>query len=85
MRWQQSLIPDKDLLKVKAEFSVNAVLAVVFVDSNRTEVKRFIGYSEKNINEYSSFINQYLAKNKIDIFKNEDVVRCSKIAVIVCR
>ncbi len=62
MDWQQLLISNDELLKVKAQFSVNAVITVIFIDSNKKELKRFVGYNEKNINEYSDFIHHYVSK-----------------------
>lgn len=63
MDWQQLLISNEEMLKVKAQFSVNAVPTVIFVDSNKKELKRFVGYDEKNINEYRDFIHHYVSKN----------------------
>lgn len=62
MPWQQFLIPNKDLLKIKAQFFVNAVPTIIFTDKNRKMIKRFEGFYESNITEYNNFINAHLTK-----------------------
>jgi thiol-disulfide isomerase/thioredoxin len=64
MPWEQFLIPYKDLLKIKAQFSVNAVPTIIFTDKNMKLIKRFEGYSETNIAEYTNSINEYLNKKE---------------------
>jgi len=64
MPWQQFLVPHNDLVKIKAQFTINSVPIVMFVDKNKHVLKRFSGYSDNNIMEYVDFINQYLTKNK---------------------
>jgi len=59
MNWEQYLIPNNDLLKIKAQFSINSIPTTIFLDSNHIEIKRFIGYSENNIKEYNDFIKEY--------------------------
>ena len=64
MAWQQLIIPLKDLLKVKAQFSINSVPTVIFIDKDMKEVKRYTGYNDTNITEYNNFVNEYLIKNE---------------------
>ena len=64
MPWQQFLIPHNDLMKIKSQFTINAVPVIIFVDKNKHELKRFTGYSENNVMEYDDFINEYLSKKK---------------------
>jgi thioredoxin-related protein len=62
MPWEQFSIPYTDLLKIKAQFSVNAVPTIIFTDKDRKLIKRFEGYSETNIAEYKNFIKEFLIK-----------------------
>ena len=62
MPWQQFLAPYKDLVKIKAQFTVNAIPVIIFLDKNKNELKRFVGYSENNVIMYDKFINEYLTK-----------------------
>ncbi len=64
MPWQQLLVPYNNLVKIKAQFTVNAVPVIIFVDKNKKEIKRFNGYSENNIIEYNNFIKEYINKIK---------------------
>jgi len=65
MPWQQFLIPHKDIIKIKAQFLIGAVPTVVFVSRDRTIVKKFVGFSEKNVEEYKYFITEYLTKDSV--------------------
>lgn len=64
MLWQQFLVPEGDSIKIKAQFTVNAVPIVIFIDNNMKELKRFVGYAKNNTNEYDNFINEYLNKKE---------------------
>jgi thiol-disulfide isomerase/thioredoxin len=63
MTWRQLLPPQSDLLKIQAQFSINSVPIVIFADKDRKEIKRFVGFSENNTEEYIKFINEFLERN----------------------
>jgi thioredoxin-like negative regulator of GroEL len=65
MPWQQFLIPYKDMIRIKAQFLIGAVPTVVFVNEDRKIVKKFVGFTEKNVQNYKDFITKFITKESV--------------------
>jgi thiol-disulfide isomerase/thioredoxin len=64
MQWEQLLVEADELSKIKAQFDVNLIPTVVFVNKDRKIIQRFVGYKTENIDIYSNFIDIFFSQNK---------------------
>ena len=56
MNWRQYLLPSDSISTIYARYNFNAIPLLVFIDVQGKELKRFQGFSEKNIDLYREFI-----------------------------
>jgi thiol-disulfide isomerase/thioredoxin len=62
MIWDQYIVSANEMFDFKARFSISAIPTIIFIDKNKREVKRFIGYSKENTSQYVKFIENYSLK-----------------------
>jgi thiol-disulfide isomerase/thioredoxin len=63
MDWEQLILEQNSkAVETKAHFEISSIPLIVFTNSKRKEIKRFIGYQESNVAEYNKFISEYLKK-----------------------
>lgn len=60
LTWPQYLIPKDQLEMVTNKYQINGIPLVVFTDRQGRVVKRFQGYSKKNIELYMAYIDEFL-------------------------
>lgn len=49
MVWEQLIIPQNELQKIKQTFSFSAIPIIIVADKNGNEIKRIIGFNEKEL------------------------------------
>lgn len=60
MMWRQCIIDSSDLEKTNAQFGIYAIPLVIFINKDHKELKRFVGFYDSNISEYSKVIDKSL-------------------------
>ncbi|OQY93588.1 MAG: hypothetical protein B6D37_10865 [Sphingobacteriales bacterium UTBCD1] len=63
MSWEQFLIPDSEVNKVKAQFRISSVPIILFLDKENIVFNRIVGYDTTNLEKYKRIINDQLIKD----------------------
>lgn len=60
MEWDQLIVSDSLLDKVRNYFNLNGIPLIIFTDSRGVEIERFLGYEESQKENFQNIIKKYL-------------------------